>query len=235
MQPSDLLPSVPDLPRRVETRGLLLSGKCAIYADTKTDFVLRSHLEPLVCVVGKPAQTLLATAISEAPAEMEILAARESLAHLQTCLPDWRRQPVVIHELPKSDLTRQDDFSNVRFCNRHEIQALPVSATDLRNELLRLPESAEIAASFVNNQPVSFCYAAHQTETLWDVSIETLPDFRHRGLAEKCFRFLLHHQFRRNLRPVWGAEADNLASLKLADKLGFVAVDDLFLFFRPGS
>jgi RimJ/RimL family protein N-acetyltransferase len=36
------------------------------------------------------------------------------------------------------------------------------------------------------------------------------------------------------LRPVWGAEERNRASLRLAERLGFVPVDELFVFRTAG-
>ena len=44
-------------------------------------------------------------------------------------------------------------------------------------------EYSLIAVTFVENQPVSFCYAGAVTESLWDVSIDTLPEHRRHGYA----------------------------------------------------
>ena len=41
-------------------------------------------------------------------------------------------------------------------------------------------------AAFDGDVAVSFCYAGWETETWWDVSIDTLPLWRARGFAEKA-------------------------------------------------
>jgi len=79
-------------------------------------------------------------------------------------------------------------------------------------------------------RPVAFCYAAVQTETLWDVAVDTLAEHRRRGLAAACFTALARHMNDRGLSPVWGSLDDNVASMKLARKLGFVPVARLTSF-----
>jgi RimJ/RimL family protein N-acetyltransferase len=61
-----------------------------------------------------------------------------------------------------------------------------------------------------------------QTETLWDVSIETLEGYRRKGLAARAARTMIRYMRRRGRAPVWGALEANLASRSLAARLGFV-------------
>jgi predicted GNAT family acetyltransferase len=70
---------------------------------------------------------------------------------------------------------------------------------------------------------------------LWDIGIETLPEYRRHGYAEQCVQFMVAHHLQRGKHPVWGAEESNLASLNLAAKLGFKAVDRVVLFRRSGE
>ena len=91
-----------------------------------------------------------------------------------------------------------------------------------------------IAASLADRRPASFCYAAAQIESLWDISIDTLEGLRNQGYAARCVAFMVERMESRGLQPVWGAEEWNRASLGLAAKLGFVPVDSL-LVFRPAS
>ena len=78
--------------------------------------------------------------------------------------------------------------------------------------------------------PVSFCYAAFETEAFWDISIETLEPHRRRGLTAASALFLIHHMSVKGEAPVWGAADSNLPSLRLAAKLGFEPVDRIVLF-----
>jgi RimJ/RimL family protein N-acetyltransferase len=80
---------------------------------------------------------------------------------------------------------------------------------------------------------VSFCYVAWETETLWDVSIDTLPSYRGRGLAVPAVFYLVALMKEKRKQAVWGAEESNLASMRLAAKLGFAPVDRLAVFHSP--
>jgi GNAT superfamily N-acetyltransferase len=79
-----------------------------------------------------------------------------------------------------------------------------------------------IAVAIIDGRPVTFCYAAFTTERFWDVSVETLEQYRRRGLAAACFLSLAAHMGDSGRNPAWGAMMDNPASLGLASKLGFV-------------
>jgi GNAT superfamily N-acetyltransferase len=85
----------------------------------------------------------------------------------------------------------------------------------------------------VEQLPVSFCYGGSQTESLWDISIDTLAEYRNRGYAALCVAFLIEDFRRRGLEPVWGAVESNIPSMKLAAKLGFTPVDRLVVFEQP--
>jgi predicted GNAT family acetyltransferase len=85
----------------------------------------------------------------------------------------------------------------------------------------------------VNGVAASFCYAGSTTETLWDVSIDTLEPFRRQGYAGLCVAYVVDQMNREGKRPVWGAVESNEASLRLASKLGFKPVDRITVFERP--
>ncbi|MEP7358149.1 MAG: GNAT family N-acetyltransferase, partial [Anaerolineales bacterium] len=103
---------------------------------------------------------------------------------------------------------------------------------DLLEELTSGAAYSPIAAAFVDGQPVAFCYAGSQTETLWDVAIDTLAAHRRQGHAAHSAAFLIRHFHAQDLRPVWQALEENRASWRLAEKLGFMPVDEL-AFFEP--
>lgn len=69
---------------------------------------------------------------------------------------------------------------------------------------------------------VSWAFSAAVSSDELDIGIETVPDYRHMGLgvavAEKMIKFCFEH----HKRPVWSCDANNLASQKIAEKLGFI-------------
>jgi RimJ/RimL family protein N-acetyltransferase len=119
----------------------------------------------------------------------------------------------------------------VGFLDPATLSQLPIDA-ELKQELESGAEQSLIAATFVDQQPVSFCYAGAITESLWDIAIDTLPEHRRKGYAALCVAHMIRHMRAQGKHPVWQAVEENPASWRLAQKLGFVSVDELALFER---
>jgi hypothetical protein len=65
--------------------------------------------------------------------------------------------------------------------------------TELVDELSDVAEEGVIVvAAFDGTLPVAFSYVASETETLWDVSIDTVESHRRRGYASAAVLHLMH-------------------------------------------
>ncbi len=242
MNPQKFASLLPDIPRWVETRGLLLSGRGEVMAtahQTARDFVVRGFNNRLISVVGQPPPKSLLEAITKSGADAEVLAMPESDDHVAAILSTkpirsrrngWQRFPAILHQLAPPVEFRTREQAAVRFIQAQELHSLKKDFPDLVDELLDALNFTAVAAVFVDDQPVSFCFAGGETETLWDISIETLPAYQRRGYARQAVIFLSDFMQQRNKRPVWGAEESHVASLKLAAKLGFQPVDRVIVF-----
>lgn len=104
--------------------------------------------------------------------------------------------------------------------------------TNLLEELERALKYSKIAAKFVDGKPVSFCYSGAETEMLWDISIDTLPDYRRNGYARETVSFMINYMAGTGKSPVYGCTDSNRASLELAKSLGFEPIDKVFLLTR---
>ena len=91
----------------------------------------------------------------------------------------------------------------------------------LRAELTRVRHDRTIWTVRVDDQPVSFAYAGWRSPAWFDVSVDTVREFRQLGLATITTAALLRDEMTHGRQPVWGAIDDNLASQRLAAKLGF--------------
>jgi GNAT superfamily N-acetyltransferase len=91
---------------------------------------------------------------------------------------------------------------------------------------------APVGVVIIDGTAASFCYPVWRTETLWDISIDTLEEHRGRALGSHAVRFMIELLRRDGREPVWGALESNGASLRLAAKLGFQPVDALVWFSR---
>ena len=223
---------LPDVPRFVETRGMLLEGRCEVLGlewGPSPSFVTRDGEEKLVCVVGSPAPEAISEAVARNGGAGEVIAMPENVARAAEALPGWKALPVVAHLLGESERLPEAPEGAVRFLSGpEEIVHLP---PNLKTELERaLRGKTPVAAAFVEGKPVSFCYAGWESEGLWDVSIDTLDGYRRRGYAAWCAAYVIRHMRALGKEPAWHALESNIASLGLAARLGFVPVDRFFLF-----
>ena len=223
---------LPDEPRFVETRGMLLEGRCEVLGlerGPSPSFVTRDGEERLVCVVGSPAREAISEAVARNGYAGEIIAMPENVARVAEVLPGWKALPVVAHLLGESERLPEAPEGAVRWLSGPDELGHPPPG--LRAELERvLRGGTPVAAAFVGGDPVSFCYAGWETEGLWDVSIDTLDGYRRQGYAAWCAAYMIRHMRALGKQPAWHALESNTASMELAAPLGFVPVDRFFLF-----
>ncbi|MGH7579478.1 MAG: GNAT family N-acetyltransferase [Gemmatimonadales bacterium] len=226
--PTFLAALLPDLPRWVEVRGMLLSGhgfSVGVTIGPPPAFVA---LEPdgLAVVVGHPPDDIIRAAAART---REVLAAPEDADRVAAALPGWKRERATIHILDSDERLPAVPAGAVRELPIQELAAVPDPA--LREELLsEAGDGTRIVAAYAGEVPVAFCYAGSVTERWWDISIDTLEPYRRRGYAARCVAFRIRELALLGKRPVWGAVESNPGSMGLAVKLGFRPVDTLFLF-----
>ncbi|MEX2332807.1 MAG: GNAT family N-acetyltransferase, partial [Pseudohongiella sp.] len=73
---------------------------------------------------------------------------------------------------------------------------------------------------------------ASETESLWDISIDTVESYRRQGYATAAVVQLMGLMLRRGKVAVWGALQSNSASMKLAQYLGFSEIDEIWVLTR---
>ncbi len=227
---------LPDVPRWVEARSLLRGGACEILGVRDAPELSFVVLDPGgmggVIVVGAPEDDVIRDAAARSMGGGSLVAPLEEADRIARLLPAWTATRAILHRL--GDAPRLPDVApgQVRFVDPAELGAMDVPA-ELAEELVTCAEGSPVAATFVDGRPVSFCYAGAVTETLWDISIDTLESHRRRGYAALCVTHLIHHMRARGKQPVWASIPENPESWMLARKLGFVPVDEVALFEPP--
>ncbi|HYW11584.1 MAG TPA: GNAT family N-acetyltransferase [Longimicrobium sp.] len=227
---------LPDVPRWVEARSMLRGGTCEILGVHEAPQLSFVILDPGgmggVIVVGAPADETIRDAAARSTGGGSLVAPLEEAARIARLLPEWTATRAILHRL--GDAPRLPDVApgQVRFVDAAELGTMDVPP-ELAEELVTCAEGSPIAATFVDGRPVSFCYAGAVTETLWDISIDTLDAHRRRGYAALCVTHLIHHMQALGKEPVWASIPENPASWRLARKLGFVPVDEVALFEPP--
>ena len=73
-----------------------------------------------------------------------------------------------------------------------------------------------------SERAVSWAFSAAVSKDELDIGIETVSNFRHMGLGLAAAEKMIGFCFEQHKRPVWSCDANNIASQKIAEKLGFV-------------
>lgn len=245
---AELAAQLPDEPGLVDTRGMLLSGRCQVLiGDPQEGFVVLATDWSVASVVGRPDPALIREATRRyGTTPFNVLIRPEQAAWVHPVLPGWRARQVVIHTLAGRPRPAPG-WADVRLFDVVSAPPLDHLPAGLRRELglaMGHPGAAgrshdrtpiPIAAAFERGLPVSFCYPVWCTERWWDVSVDTLEAYRRRGLGSHVSIAMIRRMTATGLAPVWGALDDNHASLGLAAKLGFIATDRLMLLTSPDA
>lgn len=232
---NQLLEIIRDQPRWVEIRAQLLNGRGEVVGwDQATGSgVIRSTAAPLAGIVGQPTAEVVHAALAPMSRDTELIVMPESRQWIESVLPDWEACPATLHTRPENmALPPQRKDVDVRLFDRFDDELFALLLPDLQEEVKQWSAPGPAAAAVVNGRAVSLVYAGAVTESWFDVSVDTSPEYRRRGLAEACSRALIERMRQQGRCCVWGALDDNQASLKLAAKLGFVPVDRLVVFIR---
>ncbi len=236
MTREELAALLPDVPRWVEIRSILLAGRGEVLGPSR---------EPLACaladpafrsaiVVGRPPYEAIGEAAALAGPGGSVIAPPESRDWVAGALPELRVERAVLHVLGSESRLPETAPGAVRHLAAGEIAALADLPATLREELTGVAAAGiRIAAALADGAPVAFCYAGSETESLWDISIDTLEPWRRRGFAASAVAFETERFSAAGKRPVWGAVESNRASRGLAAKLGFVPTDEVWVFTPP--
>ena len=167
--------SLPDLPLWVETRDLLLwEGSKVIENPTQSGFVVWRMEDGIGSVVGEPEPQAVALAARDVP---ELLAFEDNIERLRSHLPAFQAETATIFTepelLPYVPAHRSCEISLDEISVQSHLPADPLA------ELSNVAEDGvTIVAAFDGSHPVAFAYVASETETLWDVSIDTIRSHR---------------------------------------------------------
>ena len=240
-----LAAELPDQPRWIETRSMLRSGHAAVFGGPRVadGFAVRLLHGPfsVVAIVGRPPAAAILSALEGATPMTPILAQADAAADVERALIEraaagvpsgWHRERVVVHRLTGAGEPTVASGPSVAVRLLAEADPLEQVLPGLRFEIGHAVGIVPVAAAFVDGVAASFCYPCWITESLWDVSVDTIPAYRRRGLAAQAARFMIAHQRREGREPVWGAVESNGASLRLAERLGFTPIDELYAFSR---
>jgi len=228
----ELLDAVPDLPRWVEARGMLTTGRGSIVEAPPPDppTVVAAPSVMLAVAFRCDHRDALFRALQRVPREFSIVAPLDAESIVAAALPRREReQATLFHLRPDAGAQLASAGPAARLLDEREYGHLDNLPPILRGELREACHYSPIASAFADDRPVSFCYSGWETESHWDVSIDTLEGYRRRGLGTAACVCLIRHFAARGKTAVWGALDSNPASTALAEKLGFTPIDHLLV------
>jgi len=231
---ADVLASLPDLPRWVAARGLLLSRRGFAYdVDESCRIVCgrKDHLVVPVTLTLSP--QLEAVATREVP-DGSIVLQDIMLPAARYFLPEWNAEPATVYTL-SSDTAKSWPVPQwpTAPLTAEQIEAAPDVPALLRDRLLDASTRMPVWAASADGRPAAFCYASLATETWFEVVVETLEPARSRGLGRAAAMGLIVDRMLHGLRPVFTCVRCNQPAQAMARALGFEAVDLVWVLTRP--
>src|SRR5262249_35789774 len=119
---------------------------------------------------------------------------------------------------------------SVRYLTGEDLDLLTAAPIDIRGACLgfgtfeRLLQGGAVAGAVIAGELVAVASAWAGSERYADLSVVTAERWRGRGLATICAGLVAASMQRSGRVPVWSTGEDNLASLRVARKLGFEEV-----------
>jgi GNAT superfamily N-acetyltransferase len=220
--------TLPDEPRWVEAHGLL-ADPASWHRPFAGGGLVGHDAAELAVLHGGGAladvRAAVAAALAACPG-LTVLCADEVTAGALAAALGRRALAAALHTLAEPlDPLDADDGGVAPLHPTDDLAHLPAA---LRHELGRAADRP-VWTAWVEGAPVSFAYASWRSPRWFDVSVDTAPGYRQLGLGERVARALILDEQRAGRRPVWGALEDNLASRRLAARLGFSAQDKLWV------
>jgi RimJ/RimL family protein N-acetyltransferase len=227
----NVLDTLPDEAASVEARAMILSGRGQIVWRDESGLMLLASREQLASIVGAFRWASIARTLDELGRDIEIVARESEFQRAGPLPPGWIAETAIVHEEPQ-EVAVPPAPRAVTFFNESDTPDLRHVPMELRRELEDALAFSPVAAALDGDVPVSFCYSGWETETLWDVSIDTLAPWRKRGFAAAAAVALMTHMRQRGKRAAWAALESNVPSLAVARRLGFRPVGRLAVIRR---
>lgn len=220
------LRALPDLPRHVELRSMVLHGQATLLGAPDAGLVLR-HDGTTGGFVGEPLPDVFEEARPALSRGAELLAMPETIGLAVSLVPGCvARRAILLETSPVRGVAPAGGIE-VSQVDEEFVSSLP-------SELAEEAEHTFYAAvRRVGGDAVAMCATASMTESLWDAGVDTLEGHRRQGHARACFEAMDRHMSGLRLRPVWGAYEDNEASLGMAASLGFTPTDEIWVIEVP--
>ena len=134
-----------------------------------------------------------------------------------------RRVADVYHTLTQPPPTELLSHPNVRLLMPDDLPMLQAAPPELRgHDPAHLLHKTAVAGAIIQGRLVAIAQNYALTERYGDIGVFTLPGWRGQGLGAAAAAWVADWLLGNGRIPVWSCGADNQASLRVAEKVGFV-------------
>lgn len=224
---------LPDGPQTVISRAHLRWGTARAYAVDQTDAGFETAViedpgcpgEPMV--FGHNARQI-ANLMPQIPNWFCVNVALDLANELEPLLAaqmgcTLRRQGDVYHTLAQPPPAELLTHPAVRLLTPGDLPLLQAAPPELRgHDPAQLLQKTAAAGAIIQGQLVAIAQNYALTEGYGDIGVFTLPDYRGRGWAAAAAALVAEWLLGNGRIPVWSCGEHNQASLRVAEKLGFV-------------
>lgn len=237
MQPT--IEPLTDEPRHVLANALLASADSRIWSSSAGGIAVGGSIGsvPLGVMIGPPDAFALSALSASLPPACYFLADAAYRNEVQAHLSGWTRSEAVLWSGAVSKASPQG------ICPGWSIE--PVAPSSFRPAdgwehgdkefFSAMAVTGSLWALCCEGMQVSYLCITARTAAYADISIDTHPHFRRRGMARQLCRAVLSSLCTTGYRVVWGAETHNTASSALAEALGLVPVDRVDVWRNGGA
>ena len=214
---------LPDVPRWIEAHGIAADPD-GWHEPLGAGFAV-GHDPARLAVVAGEVDPAAVTALARSRPELTLLFAieREDVAAALGA-SDRPCERAILHEL--SDPALLPDLEGAAPLGDATLDRVPGALAD---ELAWARRRGTVWAAWLDGDPVSFAYAPWRSARWFDVSVDTVAGARQLGLATIVAAAMIRDERAHGREPVWGADEGNAPSLALARRLGFTAVDEVWV------
>ncbi len=230
---NDVLASLPDLPRWVEARGMLMSRRGFVVDTDDGCRLICSRKDRLVVPTTIELSALLETTVAREVPGASILLQDVMLPAGRFHLPNWKAEAATVYTLPPDRARgwRVPHWPTAPV-TLEQIEAVEGMPPALRERLCDAVVHAPVWAASMEGKPAAFAHTTHTTESWFDIFVETLEGARNQGLGRAAAMGMIVDRMLHGLRPVWSVVKSNEAGHGLARRLGFEPVDLLWVLTR---
>jgi hypothetical protein len=114
--------------------------------------------------------------------------------------------------------------TNAGLFHKMKGSVIPSSFWDNENDFFK---NGYAYSLLYNNQLASTAFSSFRFDNLFEIGIETEPEFRGKGFADIVCSALIDYCLDNNYEPIWACRKENEGSYKLALKLGFEVCEEI--------